>query len=135
VEFLGWRDDIASVLADFDLLVVPSKDEGMPRVVLEAFSAGVPVVAFATGGIPELIMDSDTGFLVSEITPQALAARIREIIVSDVEKLRRVVTNARHAWERSYTVAVYQSRIIDLADRVGLAWRAKHERAALPAHK
>jgi len=135
VEFLGWRDDIASVLADLDLLVVPSKDEGMPRVVLEAFSAGVPVVAFRAGGISELISDGENGFLVTEAASGALADRIREISRSDPETLRRVVENARRAWERAYTVAAYQSQIMDLVEQVGLAWPAKHEKAAPPAHK
>lgn len=53
VEFLGWRDDVAAVLTDLDLLVAPSTAaEATTRVILEAFSAGVPVVAYAIGGIP-----------------------------------------------------------------------------------
>ena len=135
VEFLGWRDDISAVLAEFDLLIVPSHDEGMGRVVVEAFSAGVPVVAFAAGGIPEVITDGQTGFLVQGVTPEALAARIREVMLSDAEDVRRVATNARKAWEGSYTVAKYQSRITDLMEQVVSAWRAKHERAAPPPRK
>jgi glycosyltransferase involved in cell wall biosynthesis len=135
VEFLGWRDDIAAVLAELDLLVVPSKDEGMGRVIVEAFSAGVPVVAFGAGGIPEVITDGETGFLVSPATPEELAARIGEIIRSDAEATRRVVTNARRSWERTYTVASYQARIMEVVEQVGLAWRAKHETAAPPARK
>jgi glycosyltransferase involved in cell wall biosynthesis len=135
VEFLGWRDDIASVLAELDLLVVPSKDEGMGRVVVEAFSAGVPVVAFATGGIPEVITDDQTGFLVPEATPEALAERIREVVLSDPATLRQVVTNARLSWERSYMVATYQGRIMELAEQVGAASRARDERSGPPTHK
>jgi glycosyltransferase involved in cell wall biosynthesis len=135
VEFLGWRDDIASVLAELDLLVVPSKDEGMGRVIVEAFSAGVPVVAFATGGIPEVITDGETGFLVADATPDALAARIRAIILSDAETVRRVVANARRRWEQSYAVSSYQARIMEVVEQVGLAWRAEHETAAPPEHK
>lgn len=135
VEFLGWRDDIASVLAGLDLLVVPSKDEGMGRVIVEAFSAGVPVVAFATGGIPEVITGNETGFLVQEATPDALAARIRAIILSDAETVRRVVINARRSWEQSYAVSSYQSRIMQVVEQLGLAWRAEHEIAAPPASK
>jgi glycosyltransferase involved in cell wall biosynthesis len=126
VEFLGWRDDIASVLADIDLLVVPSKNEGMGRVIVEAFSAGVPVVAFATGGITEVIVDGDTGFLTSESTPDALAARIRAIILSDTAAVRRVASNARRRWEQYYRVSSYQSRIIELVEQTTLAWRAEH---------
>jgi len=102
---------------------------------VEAFSAGVPVVAFAAGGIPEVITDGQTGFLVQGVTPEALAARIREVMLSDAEDVRRVATNARKAWEGSYTVAKYQSRITDLMEQVVSAWRAKHERAAPPPRK
>jgi glycosyltransferase involved in cell wall biosynthesis len=135
VEFLGWRDDIASVLMDLDLLVVPSTNEGMGRVILEAFSAGVPVVAFNTGGIPEVIADGATGFLTSEATSGSLAAQIRTVILSDVEVLRRVVANARRSWEQSYTVARYQDRVINLLEQVKLAWRAEREKAVPPARK
>ena len=93
------------------------------------------MVAFATGGIPEVITDGETGFLVAEATPDALAARIREIIRSDPETVRRVVANARRSWEQSYTVATYQACIMEVVDQVGLAWRAEHETAAPPEHK
>jgi hypothetical protein len=55
---------------------------------------------------------------VQAATPDALAARIREVIMSDSETLRRVVTNARQAWERSYQVADYQSRIMNLVEQL-----------------
>jgi glycosyltransferase involved in cell wall biosynthesis len=135
VEFLGWRDDVPSVLAGLDLLVVPSKDEGLGRVVSEAFSAGVPVVAFASGGIPELITDRETGFLAPEATAEALAAQIREVISADAETVQRVVAKARQAWERSYTVAAYQGRIMELLQRVVSAWRATRETTAPPARR
>jgi glycosyltransferase involved in cell wall biosynthesis len=135
VEFLGWRDDIASVLMELDLLVVPSKNEGMGRVILEAFSAGVPVVAFNTGGIPEVIADGSTGFLASEATAGSLAERIRTVILSDADVLRRIVGNARRNWEQSYTVARYQSRVTNLLEQVDLAWRAEREIAAPPPRK
>ena len=80
VDLLGWRDDVGPVLAELDLLVIASKAEGMPRVMLEAFSAGVPVVAFPVGGIPEVIADGETGFLVHDgpdLGHQHLATRRR----------------------------------------------------------
>ena len=62
IEFLGWRDDVAHVLNELDLLVVASRQEGMGRIIIEAFAAGIPVVAFPAGGIPELIADHETGY-------------------------------------------------------------------------
>jgi hypothetical protein len=91
--------------------MIASKAEGMPRVMLEAFSAGVPVVAFPVGGIPEVIVDGETGFLVHERTSQALAARIREIILLGQGPLQRVANQARREWERKYTVEVYRRNV------------------------
>ncbi len=127
VELLGWREDIASVFSELDLLVVPSKDEAMGRVLVEAFAAGVPVIAFPVGGIPEVVSDDRNGFLASDTTPQALAARIREILNGDAETLRRISRNARHAWEQCYTVARYQHRITNLMAQVVSAWQAERE--------
>ncbi len=134
VEFLGWRDDIASVLAELDLLVVPS-NEGLGRVILEAFSGGVPVVAFNSGGIPEVVTDGETGFLVQKATPDALATRIRTILLSDAQNVRQVVTNARRSWEQSYSVARYQSEVMQLVAQTDLAWRAERGTTALRTHK
>ena len=113
VDFPGWRDDIAAVLADLDLLLIPSKQEGLPRVMLEAFSAGVPVVAYPAGGVAEAIDDDVTGFLVPEATPDALAARVRELL-EEPARLRSVALHARRLWERCYRVEIYQERITRL---------------------
>jgi len=126
VNFLGWRDDVGPVLAELDLLVIPSKTEAMPRVMLEAFSAGVPVVAFPVGGIPEAITDGETGFLVPEGTVTALASRIREIMLLDQGQLRTIAGNARREWAQRYTVENYRKNVTDLMERLVLDWRAGH---------
>jgi glycosyltransferase involved in cell wall biosynthesis len=129
VELLGWREDVAPVLAELDLLAIPSTAEGMPRVLLEAFSAGAPVVAFPVGGIPEMIADSETGFLVPEKTSGALADRIREIMLLGQAPLRIIAANARREWERLYTVENYQKNITDLMERLVSDWQAARETA------
>jgi glycosyltransferase involved in cell wall biosynthesis len=135
VEFLGWRENVAPVFAALDLLVVPSQEEGMGRVIVEALSAGVPVVAFPTGGIPEVITDGETGFLTKGTSPEALAARIREVIASGPDVLRRVAANARKAWERSYTLARYQERITAVMESLVSASQAERETGTLPARR
>ncbi len=130
VDFPGWRDDIAAVFAELDLLVVPSRQEGMGRVIIEAFSAGVPVIAFPAGGIPELLTDQETGLLVNERTPEALANRIAWVMSAEPEVLRRIAASARQTWERSYTLAVYQRRITERMERSVSLYRAEHETAA-----
>ncbi len=116
VEFPGWREDVGAVLADLDLVVAPSTAaEATTRVILEAFSAGVPVVAYAAGGIPEIVRDGDNGFLVPECEPGALARKILEVIRMD---LRGVAQRARCDWERRFTIGRYQREMTGLMERV-----------------
>ena len=116
IEFLGWRDDVSSILAGLDLLVVPSSPiEAIPRVILEAYSAGVPVVAYRTGGIPEVVEHARTGWLVDP-TPEALATQLRELLANP-EQLRPVPQQARAAWHDKYTIERYQSEVVAIFDR------------------
>src|SRR5215475_4463253 len=73
---LGHREDSAQLAAAFDVAVLASLSEGLPNAVMEAMAAGAPVVATAVGGVPELIEDGETGFLVPPANPGALAERI-----------------------------------------------------------
>jgi glycosyltransferase involved in cell wall biosynthesis len=110
VDFLGWRDDIGAVLTGLDMLVVPSTAaEATTRVILEAFSAGVPVVAYSIGGIPEIVHDGEDGFLVPECEPAALARKILAVAGTD---LPSVAERARQEYERNYTVERYREQII-----------------------
>ena len=63
VRFSGYRDDVASIMSEADLLVLPTALDAAPYVVLEALSCGLPVVASGIYGLPELIMDGRTGIL------------------------------------------------------------------------
>jgi glycosyltransferase involved in cell wall biosynthesis len=124
VEFLGWRDDVGAVLAGLDLLVVPSAaGEATTRVILEAYAAGVPVVASSSGGIPEIVSDGETGYLVPPGDPARLAARIRDAFV-DPAALRRVAENGHRAWLERFTLERYQSRILSILATVGSNARA-----------
>ena len=135
VDFLGWREDVASVYDELDLLVMPSKQEAMGRVIVEAFSAGVPVIAFPVGGIPEVIQDQETGFLAAPQTPDALAAKVRELSTGDRVRLQGVAWRARQAWQDHYTLAAYQGRITDLMERVVSGRPAGAETTAQQARK
>ena len=71
---LGQRDDVPAVLAASDLLLLASRQEGLPVAVMEAFALGLPVVSTAVGGVPEAVRDGIEGFLVPPKDPVALAA-------------------------------------------------------------
>lgn len=63
IEFLGRRNDVAELMRQFDVLLVPSRQDPLPTVVLEAMFSGVPVIGTPVGGIPEMIEPEKTGFL------------------------------------------------------------------------
>jgi glycosyltransferase involved in cell wall biosynthesis len=111
VVFHGWCDDVFAALATIDLLVVPSTvPEATPRVILEAQAAGVPVVGVRAGGVPELIDDGETGFLIDAPDPQQLAAKISEVMNSP-ERVR-VAERARSVWVKRFTVQRYREEMI-----------------------
>jgi len=90
---LGERGDIPELLSLFDLFVISSRTEGVPMVLLEAMSSGVPTLSTAVGGIPELINDT-AGVLVEAEDSLGLAAAIQELI-EDREKIRQIADKAR----------------------------------------
>ena len=102
VVFLGTCDArrVRGLLAGAAALVVPSTYEGMPLVVLEAMAAGVPVVASAVSGIPEVVVDGETGWLVPPEDPKALAAVLSEVLAGPAEARRRGEVGRRRADER-----------------------------------
>src|SRR5262249_50393809 len=64
VIFTGWRRDLPGIYADLDVLAVTSNNEGTPVSAIEAMAAGCPVVATKVGGLPDLIREGETGYLV-----------------------------------------------------------------------
>lgn len=79
VVFAGFRTDIPEVLAAMDILALPSGFETFGLAAAEAMAMGKPVVAYDIGGIPEVVGDGKTGFLVPKNNVQALAERIKEL--------------------------------------------------------
>ncbi len=111
IEFGEWQEDIEQIYSGLDLLVVPSALEATTRVILEAFSAGVPVVAFPVGGIPEVIQDEQTGFLTKRVSADALAARILSVVQMDRSSIHAVLRNARKEWRRRFTLRQYRDNV------------------------
>lgn len=85
VSFLGWRHHLPPILAGWDIFVLPSLDEGFGVAALEAMAAGLPVIASAAGGLPELVRDQETGLLFTSAASTELASRLRDLI-NDSEK-------------------------------------------------
>ncbi|HEY6339959.1 MAG TPA: glycosyltransferase family 4 protein [Bryobacteraceae bacterium] len=115
IEFTGWREPADSIFSELDVLVVPSAPgEATTRVILEAYAAGVPVVAYASGGIPEVVTNGRTGLLVSPAVPRALSARIRELISGPRERIWELSRQAHEEWRAKYTLEEYRRRIVEI---------------------
>jgi glycosyltransferase involved in cell wall biosynthesis len=101
VVFLGYRADVEAVYGAIDLFVLNSTTEGLPNAVLEAMAFGVPVVATAVGGTPELVRDGETGLLVPPSDPTALANAIRAVL-RDRDAAAERARRARALVEREF---------------------------------
>jgi glycosyltransferase involved in cell wall biosynthesis len=80
VEILGERNDVPEILAGLHLFAMPSLQEGIATALIEAQSAGLPAVATNVGGIPDVLIDGETGFLVPPKNPKALADAILKML-------------------------------------------------------
>jgi spore coat protein SA len=119
IEFRGWVGDVYDVLAELDLLLVPSRGpEATTRVIPEAFAAGVPVIAFDTGGISEVVENGVTGLMVRSVEEMAGAA---VALLSDRERGDSMARAARAAWERRFTKEKFQEQILEIMSGCGVA--------------
>jgi len=94
VAFPGYRDDVAALMGLADAVVIPSLTEAQPRVAVQAFASGRPVVASAVGGVPEIVVDGDTGWLVPPADPEALA-RAMAAVMADPGAAQAIGARAR----------------------------------------
>jgi glycosyltransferase involved in cell wall biosynthesis len=102
VIFLGWRSDIDDIIQLFDVFVLPSLNEGMGRVLVEAMAAGKPVVASDVGGIPDLVRHRRNGFLVNPGDSNGMARYIEKLLTD--RQLRRQMGAQGRKLAESYTV-------------------------------
>jgi glycosyltransferase involved in cell wall biosynthesis len=89
VKFLGWRDDLHEIMPLFDVFVLPSLNEGMGRVLVEAMAAGRPIVASRVGGIPDLVRHGETGLLAAPRDEVKLAESI-SFLLSNPDQAERM---------------------------------------------
>jgi glycosyltransferase involved in cell wall biosynthesis len=111
--FAGFRKDLDGFLPWLDLLVLPSYTEGLPNVVLEGCAAGVPVVATAVGGTPEVIEDGVTGCLVPPGDAAALARRMLDVLHSP-DGGRALAERGRQRVRAEFTFAAQAARYREL---------------------
>jgi glycosyltransferase involved in cell wall biosynthesis len=115
IEFAGWTGDVHAALADLDLLLAPSDlYESTTRVILEAFAAGTPVIAFPSGGIPEVIEDGRTGLLARGARAMAECA---VCLLRDYECQQAIAAAARVSWEERFTLERWRGAVLDYIAR------------------
>jgi glycosyltransferase involved in cell wall biosynthesis len=113
----GFTAQLDKYLPWADVVVLPSFTEGLPNVALEASAAGVPVVATAVGGTPEVIADEETGFLVPSGNPSMLGERITRLL-GDAELRKRFGNAGRVRMETQFTFAGQAKAYESLFDRL-----------------
>jgi glycosyltransferase involved in cell wall biosynthesis len=108
--FLGDRADVPDLLGAFDLAVCCSDFEGSPLSVMEYMDAGLPIVASAVGGVPDLIEDGVHGLLVAPRDPRALADAIVELL-SDPQRARAMGARARERRAAEFDIELQVRRL------------------------
>lgn len=101
VKFTGYRRDLLGILPVINVFVVPSLSEGQSIVTLEAMAARRPVVAFKTGGLPEIITNNRSGILVPEMDPRHLAQRIIDLL-ENPKQAEKLGNTARSVVEQKF---------------------------------
>jgi N-acetyl-alpha-D-glucosaminyl L-malate synthase BshA len=117
VELLGERADLPAVLRGAAVFLLPSEIESFGLAALEALSCGVPVVASAVGGLPEVIADGEVGFLRPVGDVAAMAEAVGRLL-DDAPLRRRLGAAGRRLAERRYALAPAVDRYVDLYRRV-----------------
>lgn len=103
VKLTGWapHDEIPNYLNELKLLVLPSYQEGIPNIVLEAMACGTPVVATPVGGVPDFVEDGETGFIMKNNNPKCIVENV--IRALEYPNLDKIVKNARELVEKEFT--------------------------------
>lgn len=112
VRFLGWRRDVAALLAASDMLACPSRHEPLGNVVIEAWAHRRPVVAAASQGPRQLLRDGETGLLVPVEDADALA-RAMSALAADPARAAALAAAGRDAYEAGFTEAAVVQRYLD----------------------
>ena len=97
----SWEDAMR-IIKSSSAVVVPSRMESLPTTIKEAFYLNVPVIATNVGGIPELVIDNETGLLVPSENPEKLADAVNELL-SDTEKAKKLARNGNDFVKKNMT--------------------------------
>ncbi|MCX6829226.1 MAG: glycosyltransferase [candidate division Zixibacteria bacterium] len=125
VKFVGYieNDQVPSILAEHDIMVMPSLAESFGVAALEGAAVGLPVIASDVGGIPEVVEDGETGILVRPGDPESLAEAIMKL-ASDVELRKRMGKAGKEMVGRKYRWQASIDQMVQLYERLMMRKRA-----------
>lgn len=118
LELIKWipYDEVPTYLNQLKLLVLPSKSEGLPNIILEAMACGTPVLATQVGAIPDIIKEGRTGFLLKDSTTTSISQGIIRALNSP--DLENISTNSRRLIERSFNYESAVKRYIGILENL-----------------
>lgn len=111
VRFVGFRNDTEILFRAADFVLLPSISEGLPLSILEAQASGAVVLAAPTAGIPEVVFDGRTGFLVAADDPEGYACRIEQLIDDEVKACEMRISSRRYV-EKEHDLQAYCGRVV-----------------------
>jgi len=112
ITFTGWLTNPFENISDFDLLLITSKNEGLPLVMLEAANYGKPTISNNVGGVSEFITDNKTGYLV-QTNPVQMATRIMELSLNK-KAIHQIGLNAGKLLKEKFSVTTMANNYKDL---------------------
>ncbi|MBU1110443.1 glycosyltransferase family 4 protein [Patescibacteria group bacterium] len=117
IDWLGYRRDVPDILADTNIFVLPSLEEPFGRVLIEAMAMKVPIVATRVGGIPEIVEDGKTGFLVPPRNSQQLASNIIKLLRNS-DLARQMGEKGRRKVEEKFSLRKHVGEVSKIYDKV-----------------
>jgi len=116
IAITGWiSENLPDYLNELKLLVLPTYGDAFPTIILEAMACGTPVLATSVGGIPDVIKDEKTGFIMANNTPECIAENI--IRALNHQNLEEIAKNARKHIEEKYTYEAAVARYREILNK------------------
>lgn len=118
ITFTGWVNKPSSLMQYFDMLVMPSLTEGLPTVILEGMELAKPIVATNVGGVKELVIDGETGFVIPPNDEDLLCEKITYLLNQEVVR-KKMGQAAKQHFIKHFASDVATQQFIDLYEELG----------------